>query len=654
MDVVSMLLSLGINLASLNAQRRLQDASSALSRTYERLSSGQRINRASDDSAGSAIAESLKTQGRIYTQSIRNANDGISLLSIADAANSALSDIVSRISELATQAANESYSDAQRDALDEEAQALSTEYVRILKSTKFNGSQIFDGSLDNGLRLQLGSTNDGINISVGESVSTLEMSISSTTGTGTFGIATTFTTESNVSYDVEFGDLNGDGILDMVSAGQNAGSDGYANVRLGIGDGTFASSTSYSTEGNTSYDLELADLNGDGFLDLITAGRNDGWDGYATVRLGAGDGTFGAATTYSTEDAVSKALQIGDVNGDGFLDMITSGYNNSSQGYATIRLGVGDGTFGASVSYSAEATYSQAVTLGDLNGDGFLDLVTAGSGAGGGKATVRLGNGDGTFGASTSYTAETNNTYTLDLGDLNGDGFLDLITGGRSVNGYATVRLGVGDGTFGAATQFSTSSGYSRKVEVGDLNGDGYLDLISTGYETPGRSTTTIRLGDGNGSFGSVTSYSTRSGYGLGIADLNSDGAVDIVVVGQATGGQAIISLGITQTINVLQTLSLQSQEDAVASMEILSYTLESLALQKGEIGASLSRVGIAVESLYSQRDNLLEAESRIRDVDVASEAAELLRYQIVQNAASSILAQANQQTALVLQLLED
>jgi len=121
-----MTIRIGSNIASLTAQRRLGEADSALSKTFERLSSGQRINRASDDAAGLAIADDLKAKGRIYTQGIRNGNDGISLLNIADSAIDALTGVVTRIRELSEQSANGTYSNQQRAALDAEAQALSS------------------------------------------------------------------------------------------------------------------------------------------------------------------------------------------------------------------------------------------------------------------------------------------------------------------------------------------------------------------------------------------------------------------------------------------------------------------------------------------------------------------------------------------------
>jgi hypothetical protein len=140
------------------------------------------------------------------------------------------------------------------------------------------------------------------------------------------------------------GDLNGDGSLDLVTAGQSSALDGYVTVRLGRGDGTFGNAVSYLAESNVSRSVSLGDLNGDDVLDIISAGVSDGNDVYATVRLGQGNGTFGAATSYTTESFRSWALALGDMNGDGRLDLVTAGVSDANDGYATVRLGEGTGS----------------------------------------------------------------------------------------------------------------------------------------------------------------------------------------------------------------------------------------------------------------------------------------------------------------------
>ena len=149
-----MALTLGSNIASLKAQRTLAISTEGLSRTYERLSSGQRINRASDDAAGLAIADSLKADQRVAGVAIRNANDGISTIAIADSALGQIGDVLSRLSELAEQSANGTYSTAQRSALANEFVALGSEIERIATVTKFNGVVLLSGG--NQIVLQVG------------------------------------------------------------------------------------------------------------------------------------------------------------------------------------------------------------------------------------------------------------------------------------------------------------------------------------------------------------------------------------------------------------------------------------------------------------------------------------------------------------------
>ena len=149
-----MAITLGSNIASLQAQRRLASATDRLGKTFERLSSGQRINRASDDAAGLAIADSLRAAQRVATVAIRNANDGISTIAIADSALGEIGNVLSRLAELAEQSANGVFSTTQRSALANEFVALSSEVERIATTTQFNGVALLSGGST--LTLQVG------------------------------------------------------------------------------------------------------------------------------------------------------------------------------------------------------------------------------------------------------------------------------------------------------------------------------------------------------------------------------------------------------------------------------------------------------------------------------------------------------------------
>lgn len=147
-------ITINSNIASLQAQRRLGIANNALQETYQKLSSGQRINKASDDAAGLAIADSLKADQRVASVAIRNANDGISTIAIADGALNEVGNVLSRLAELAEQSANGTFSTAQRSALQNEFSALGSEIERIATVTTFNGVRLLSGG--NTITLQVG------------------------------------------------------------------------------------------------------------------------------------------------------------------------------------------------------------------------------------------------------------------------------------------------------------------------------------------------------------------------------------------------------------------------------------------------------------------------------------------------------------------
>jgi len=193
-------ITIGSNIASLQAQRRLGIASEALSSTYEKLSSGQRINKASDDAAGLAIADSLRANQRVASVAIRNANDGISTIAIADSALGEIGNVLSRLAELSEQSANGVFSTVQRSALQNEFTALGSEIERIAVTTEFNGVKLLSGNAS--LILQVGFS----------SASTSQISYTGVQGTlAALGLASANT--SNLSFS-----LNGATIVDGQSA----------------------------------------------------------------------------------------------------------------------------------------------------------------------------------------------------------------------------------------------------------------------------------------------------------------------------------------------------------------------------------------------------------------------------------------------------
>ena len=135
------------NLMAMSAARYLGVTYNRLSTSVARLASGLRINSAADDAAGLAIREMMRTDIRVLNQGVRNANDALSLIQTADGALSVIDEKLTRMKELATQAATGTYTSAQRLIMDSEYQAMASEITRIAMATDFNGVKLLDGSL---------------------------------------------------------------------------------------------------------------------------------------------------------------------------------------------------------------------------------------------------------------------------------------------------------------------------------------------------------------------------------------------------------------------------------------------------------------------------------------------------------------------------
>jgi hypothetical protein len=211
-------------------------------------------------------------------------------------------------------------------------------------------------------------------------------------------------------------------------AGCGGGQNGTAAVLLGNGDGTFRAGASYDA-GSGAIWLAVADLNGDGKPDIVVAdcGANifcpTSRPGALSVLLGNGDGTFHAAVSYSSGGVSAMSVAVADVNGDGKLDLLVANSGSSTVG---VLLGNGDGTFqAASVYNSGGSSYaSNQIVVADVDGDGKLDLLLANYGIG---VSVLLGNGNGTFQSALSYSSGGSGPTSVAVLDLNGDGKPDVV-----------------------------------------------------------------------------------------------------------------------------------------------------------------------------------------------------------------------------------
>lgn len=332
---------------------------------------------------------------------------------------------------------------------------------------------------------------------------------------------------------VEVGDFNRDGKPDLVGANTPMNT---VLVQLGEGAGSFRPSSSFGT-GDTPISTAIADLNRDGALDLVTANCgqpcNGNGSGNLSVLLGHGDGTFGEKTDLPVgAGGGPRAVAVTDLNRDGKLDLVSAG------SMVWVLLGNGDGTFGAPTDFVGQGV---AIAVGDFNRDGKQDVsVVNGEAFPQGVLSVLLGNGDGTFRPKDDYPMRAPSDVAV--GDLNADGAPDLVAPNSFDANSVTVLLGHGDGTFRAGKDYSTrtdcapippppdvvwaQSCSSDGVAIADFDLNGRLDL-AVANQTATR--LMVLLGRGDGTFVQKREVISHPARAIAAAYLTADRWPDLV-----------------------------------------------------------------------------------------------------------------------------
>ena len=321
---------------------------------------------------------------------------------------------------------------------------------------------------------------------------------------------------------VAVGDLNGDGKLDLATVNGNA-----VSVLLNSGGGSFLAKRDYQAA--SAYSVAIGDLNGDGKPDLVTANGHPA--NTVSVLFNLGDGGFQAKLDYPT-GSFTRSVAVGDLNEDGKLDLATANYGADT---VSVLVNTGDGTFQARRDF-ATGDGPDSVAISDLNQDGKLDVVTANDGD---SVSVLLSSGDGSFQDKRDYRTGPA-PDSLATGDLNGDGKLDLVTAniGDAAN-TVSVLLNRGDGSFQDKRDYRT--GGTDWVAVGDLNGDRKPDLATANGNND--DTASVLANRGDGSFQSNLDYRTAAGgaQSLAIGDLNGDGRLDLATANEDSGTVSVL-----------------------------------------------------------------------------------------------------------------
>lgn len=683
-----MALVINTNVASLNAQRQLMNSGAALDRSTERLSSGQRINSAKDDAAGLAIANRMTSQVRGLDQAIRNANDGVSLIQTAEGALSESTNILQRMRELSVQSANGIYSASDRKTLDAEVKQLVSELDRIAKTTSFNGQNLLDGKLGK-VELQVGSSaNQTISLKVpAMDAKTLGMG---STSVDLMGGASTINSLTG-ALTLSEGDvlINGQSVLKGTDTFDGA-SDSDQELLDHINKNVLGVSAS-------TYAVAEATDAGDGILlstqsVSVALANLDG----TTTTITVGGGTNGTSSLkelvekMNTESGGKFNATIGD---DGKLAISAENVSSITVTDASTALGTGittaanarivlkaDNGDPVTVTRGSTGTLEQlgflgfkendkagtiegsqvnttAIAVGDLKING----VQVGASATGGlsdKVKAINAVSDQTGVTATAFVSATLDFTGVDLADVGAeDGVL--------LNGVAIDLSGVTTGdsiqeivdAFNAETDstgITASLLGSRVVLEGNVASLAFASDGTAG-SWAGLETAGVKLVVGNEAAATALTDTLVEGGGIRLTSTNGNPISVDVKDTAAEGKTGLIdsNAGAGGAFgSAIASISIDTQANAQKAIKVIDNALTTINDVRSDLGAINNRLDFTVSNLANISEKTSSARSRITDADFAAETANLSRSQVLQQAASAMLAQSNARPQQVLSLL--
>ena len=361
-------------------------------------------------------------------------------------------------------------------------------------------------------------------------------------GTFQPGVTYALTTNSSylMAEAVTIADVNGDGKNDIISSNFDGGD---ITVMLGKGDGTvLPPAVGYSTGGSPHTSALVEDFNGDGIMDIVVPDDNFSFvylQGYGDGTFRAAMDFFSPIPAQSTGRPFAQVIATADLNGDGYPDVVVGNCCNNLIGI-TVFLSQPDGSMKPGVPYGSGGSLT-SVAIADFNGDGIPDIAALDLGSSNG-VQIFFGSAQtpGTFTPAGSYFtggsgvggSKNGGFNQIVTGDFNKDGHIDIAVANYSSNNVS-VLLNDGNGGFlTAATYQLTNSGNAQTIATADVNNDGFLDLIVTNYGSPG--VVNVLLNQKDGTFlaapHSPITFAFNYPGNIALGDLNGDGKLDLAV----------------------------------------------------------------------------------------------------------------------------
>jgi flagellin len=625
-----MAMVINTNTASLTTQRHLSSSRNDMEVSMERMSSGSRVNSSMDDAAGLAIGNRMTSQVEGLNQAVRNANDGISLAQTAEGALQSSSNILQRIRVLAVQAANDTYSAMDRKALNNEIVQLKEELNRGVNQASFNGKKILDGTNES-FTFQVGhKSGDNVVVNLGDMRGSKIGTQSWNTKTQTAVTAVPATATMTISGAVKTNDT-----MTMTVSGQ-----AFAHTFTANADET-VSARAYVVAWNNSATAGVAAYTASNVGGVITITQDTATTGALTaagsvaqvggsstiaVATAADAGTTGIAGVAATAlvtvpSTVAAVTAVAAVPATAVMTISGAAIKATD----TITMTAGSATFAHTFTTDGQtltANIAEYVAAWNASDDADVSLYTASNVAG--VITI------------TEDTATT--------GNLTVAGAV-LQTG---VSSDILVASAAAAGTLGVAGVAEQESYDYSGITL--VSGDRVSLTIGTKTYTQefttNQATTLNALGalvvNGNASYVSKTVDASGK--------LVFTGAAEGTALAAATAAVQTSSVSAANSVDDILVTDVAS---AKAALAVVDSALEMMSDFRAVLGASSNRMFITVDNLMSMSENTSAARSRIVDADFAAESASLAKSQVLQQAGTAMLSQANASTQDILSLLK-
>ena len=631
------------NIMSLNAQRQLDKSQRAQNQAMERLSSGLRVNSAKDDAAGLSIATGMESQTRGLNQAIRNANDGISMAQTAEGAMDEMTNIMQRMRELAVQSANDTNSASNRASIQKEVDQLYSELDRIANTTQFNGVVLLNGSA--------GQTNLQIGANAGESLA--------------FSIDAVTSKDLNLNAVSGLGELNGGRVNSTAAITANSVT---INGIILSAVGTLAAP---AMETAINAKKGLTGVTADAYNVLTGTGNQNGVTSGLSI-----NGTVLSATS-SMQDLVNKINQevagvVASIDKQGGLSL-SNDTGDAITVAAGAQIGMVDGTFGGFLALvSADGTeiktgfMASTGSAADVRATGFNVSQGSDEVTGGAILTTAVTENDGIMvngiklGAITGTSAADKAFSINALREQTG---VEATARTELKLSMAISNAAVDTGLFINGTRIDLAGVSTLDSAISIINAAGLAGIVANADSATGKLILTSQSGQDVRLTSTPNTFSAAFNSKIfgGEITLKGENGRDVVITsnaaGQAAQRTALAKLGLTtqggDETAIGSGLSVLTATNASNTIERIDDALNKLSDSRANLGAIQNRLTSTISNLANVSQNTAAAKSRIMDADFAAETSMMSKAQVLQQAGTAMLAQANASNQGVLSLLK-